>query len=206
MLAQPTYTARFGAELQNRAVHVPVTLDGALFEAACALGRRLLYLHSYGERFAENQTWPAGHARCLRAVAAQDDAGLPQRYAYDPARQVLQVGSGEFAPVAAAVWDFEVSGLKVVQSWLGYRMRLRKGRKSSPLDDIAPAAWPAEYTTELLALLHLLEETLAGYGAQAELLERILAGQLLSAQALGPPPPALRTAPATARQQEHLDL
>jgi len=206
VLAQPAYTARFGAELQNRAVHVPVTLDGALFEAACALGRRLLYLHSYGERFADNQTWPAGHARCLRAVAAQDDAGLPQRYAYDPARQVLQVGTGQFAPVAPAVWNFEVSGLKVVQSWLGYRMRLRKGRKSSPLDDIAPAAWPAEYTTELLALLHLLEETLTGYGAQAELLECILAGPLLTAQALGPVPPALRTAPATARQQEHLDL
>ncbi len=206
VLAQPAYTARFGAELQNRAVHVPVTLDGALFEAACALGRRLLYLHSYGERFADNQTWPAGHARCLRAVAAQDDAGLPQRYAYDPARQVLQVGTGQFAPVAPAVWNFEVSGLKVVQSWLGYRMRLRKGRKSSPLDDIAPAAWPAEYTTELLALLHLLEETLAGYGAQAALLERILAGPLLTGAALGPPPPALRTAPATARQQAHLDL
>lgn len=108
--------------------------------------------------------------------------------------------------MAPAVWNFEVSGLKVVQSWLGYRMRERKGRKSSPLDDIAPAAWPAEYTTELLALLHLLEETLAGYAAQAELLERILAGPLLGAQTLGPPPPALRTAPATAHRQENLDL
>ena len=73
-------------------------------------------------------------------------------------------------------------------------------------DDITPAAWPAEYTTELLAPLHLLEETLAGYGAQADLLERILAGPLLTAQAIGPAPPALRTAPATTRQQENLDL
>jgi hypothetical protein len=139
-------------------------------------------------------------------MATQYGAGLPQRYAYDLARQGLRVGTGEFAPVAATVWNFEVSGLKVVQSWLGYRMRLRKDRKSSPLDDIAPAAWPAEYTTELLALLHLLEETLAGYAAQAELLERILAGPLLTGAALGSPPPALRTAPATAHRQENLGL
>jgi hypothetical protein len=139
-------------------------------------------------------------------MTAQDGAGLPQRYAYDLARQVLRMGSGELAPVAPAVWNFEVSGLKVAQSWLGYRMRLRKGRKSSPLDDIVPDAWPPEYTTELLALLHLLEETLAGHNAQAELLERPLAGPLLGAQALGPAPPSLQTAPATAHRQVTLGL
>jgi hypothetical protein len=139
-------------------------------------------------------------------MTAQDGAGLPQRYAYDLARQVLRMGSGELAPVAPAVWNFEVSGLKVAQSWLGYRMRLRKGRKSSPLDDIEPAAWPAEYTTELLALLHLLEETVATQPTQADLLDRILAGPLLPGSELGPVPDAARQAPAAAGAQATLTL
>ncbi len=206
VLAQPAYTARFAAELQNRAVHVPVTLDGALFETARALGARLLYLHTFGERFAAGQTWPVGQARCTHAVVAEDGVGLPQRFAYDAARQVLHVGSGQFAPVAPAVWAFEVSGLKVVQSWLGYRMRARKGRKSSPLDDIVPDAWPADYTTELLALLHLLEETVATQPAQARLLEQILAGPLLPAGTLGPAPDAARQAPASAGAQTAMSL
>jgi hypothetical protein len=31
-----------------------------------------------------------------------------------------------------------MSGLKVVQLWLGYRMKKRARKKSSPLDDIRP--------------------------------------------------------------------
>ena len=54
------------------------------------------------------------------------------------------------------VWEYEVSGLKVLQSWLGYRMKNRKGKKSSPLDDITPKEWMSDYTSEFLRLLNLL--------------------------------------------------
>jgi len=70
-----------------------------------------------------------------------------------------------------------VSGLKVVQSWLGYRMKRPKGKKSSPLDEINPDRWPSEFTTELLELLWVLEETTAGYPAQAELLDAVVKGE-----------------------------
>jgi hypothetical protein len=75
------------------------------------------------------------------------------------------------------VYEFEVSGLKVVQSWLNYRKRRpRNVRKSSPLDDIRPERWTAEFTAELLNVLWILEATLATYPAQRDLLERIVKG------------------------------
>lgn len=202
-LAHPGYTARFRDELENRAVHVPLTLDPALFEAACAIGRRLIYLHSYGERFGQGQTWPKGRARCTRAVPTD---GLPEAFGYDAASQTLQVGDGQFGPVAPAVWEFEVSGLKVVQSWLGYRMKTRKGKKSSPLDGITPEGWPPEFTSELLRLLHLLEETLEIYPRQEALLERIVQGPLLLAGKLGPAPKEYREPPVVNESQRQLAL
>jgi hypothetical protein len=202
VLAHPGYAAHFSAELENREVRVPVTCDAGLFTEAVVLGRRLIYLHSYGERFQAGQSWPAGLARCTRPVG--DD--LPEKYAYDPAKQMLEVGQGYFQPVSLDVWEFEVSGLKVVQSWLGYRLKSRKGKKSSPLDDIAPEGWPSEFTSELLKLLHLLEETLAIYPAQAALFERILVGALFDAGDLAEPPEPFRKAPVAHGSQDAWDV
>ncbi|RJP31104.1 MAG: hypothetical protein C4547_15765 [Phycisphaerales bacterium] len=89
----------------------------------------------------------------------------------------LVVGEGAFAPVRREVYEFEVSGLKVVQSWLNYRMRRpRNVRKSSPLDEIRPERWTAAFTGELLNVLWILEATLETYPLQRELLERIVRG------------------------------
>jgi hypothetical protein len=60
------------------------------------------------------------------------------------------VGNSRFGPVTPEVWEFEVSGLKVVQSWLGYRMKKRARKKSSLLDDIRPERWTARMSDESL--------------------------------------------------------
>jgi len=70
------------------------------------------------------------------------------------------VGDGGFGPVAPAVWEIEVSGLKVVQSWLGYRMKKRPGKKSSPFDDTRPERWTARMSDAFLELLWALGSTL----------------------------------------------
>ena len=87
------------------------------------------------------------------------------------------MGKGEFRPVSAEVFAFEVSGLKAVQSWLKYRMKKGAGKKSSPLDDIHPERWTGQFTAELLELLWVLEETVAGYPEQAKLLESVAGGE-----------------------------
>jgi Type ISP C-terminal specificity domain/N-6 DNA Methylase len=192
VLAQPAFTARFHEELATRELRVPLTADPALFAQAVTLGRELLFLHTYGERFAHGQRWPTPVVKNLTAVPS---GRMPEHFGYDPARRVLDVDGGEFGPVLPEVWDYEVSGLRVVPSWLGYRMKHRKGKKSSPLDDITPLEWDSEIVSELLRLLNLLTRTIALQPEQATLLDEILAGPLLAADALGNVPPAWRKAP-----------
>jgi len=118
---------------------------------------------------------------------------MPNKFDYDPATQRLTVGNGMFGPVSPAVWEFEVSGLKVLKSWLGYRMKKRKGRKSSPLDDIRPTRWTQ--TDELLRLLAILEHTIEVTPAAAKLLDDIVSGPLIPASDLPSPTTAQRKPP-----------
>ena len=92
--------------------------------------------------------------------------------------------------------QFEVSGLKVVQSWLKYRMKKGAGRKSSPLDEIRPERWTSQFTSELLELLWVLEGTVVDYPEQAELLEAVIAGPCFRADELPEVPEHMRKPPA----------
>jgi predicted helicase len=155
-LAQPAFTEYFAKELETRELRVPITKDGALFEQVRAVGARLLWLHTYSERFVPKGQRrghvPRGAAKCVKAVLGDPD-GYPETFEYNDTTRTLRVGEGEFAPVSREVFEFEVSGLKVVQSWLKYRMKKGTGKKSSLLDDIRPERWTSRFTTELLELL-----------------------------------------------------
>ena len=100
-------------------------------------------------------------------------------------------------PVAPAVWEFDVSGLKVVQSWLGYRMKKRAGKKSSPLDDIRPERWTARMSDEFLELLGVVESTLAMEPALEKTLDKVVAGPCFTAAELPMPKPEERKAPGS---------
>jgi len=177
LLAQPAFTEKYEKELGTRELRVPMTRDAALFGKVRAVGAKLLWLHTYGERFVPKGKHrgdvPRGKARCTKPVPG-DPANYPESFDYTEATQTLHVGDGEFAPVEPDVYNFEVSGLKVVQSWLGYRMKRPKGKKSSPLDDITPERWSGQFTTELLELLWILEATIATYPEQAKLLKELV--------------------------------
>lgn len=88
-----------------------------------------------------------------------------------------------------------MSGLKVVQSWLKYRMRKGAGRKSSPLDDIRPVRWTSAFTTELLELLWVLEATVGVYPEQERLLKAVVEGACIQADDLAPVPDDMRKTP-----------
>ena len=200
LLAQPAFTARFASELASRQLRVPVTTDARLFRRVRNVGRRLLKLHTYHGRFRGAEDPPAippGGARCTKGVPLDED-GYPEAFSHDAAARTLRVGDGEFAPVPVDVYEFEISGLKAVQSWLRYRMKRGAGRQSSPLNDIRPSRWPPAFTTELLELLWVVEGTLALYPEQARLLERVVAGPCLPATALPTVDDALRRPPRAA--------
>jgi hypothetical protein len=191
MLAQPAFTKQYGKELGTRELRVPVTKDRTLFLQVRDTGAKLLWLHTYGQRFVPKgrhpEQLPKGKARCTKPVPG-DAANYPERYEYNHLTETLRVGDGEFAPVVPDVYEFEVSGLKVVQSWLKYRMKIGGGKKSSPLDDIRPERWTGDFTTELLELLWVLEATLEQYPTQARLLSAVVRGPCFRADELPPVP------------------
>jgi hypothetical protein len=200
-LAQPAFTARYAKELETRELRVPITKDAALFEKVRTIGAHLLWLHTYGERFVPKGKRrghiPRGAAKCVKAVPG-DANGYPESFDYNDETRTLHVGEGEFRPISPEVFEFEVSGLKVVQSWLKYRMKKGNGKKSSPLDDIRPERWTSQFTTELLELLWVLEATVEGYPEQAKLLEAVVAGPCFQADELPRVPEKMRK-PPTAR-------
>jgi len=196
ILSTPGYVETFSEELTTPGPRLPLTRDSALFQRGVALGRRLLWLHTYGERFiAQGQRRgqiPAGLARSTTSIPTTVQ-GYPDEVSWEANR--LHVGSGVFQPVAKAVWEFSVSGYFVVKSWIKSRLRDRTGRRSSPLDDIRPSTWTADLTQELLELIWVVEATL---GAQPELnalLANILVGPLFEAAHLPQPTPAERRSP-----------
>ena len=185
ILAQPDYVHRFWDELELPPPRLPITKDAALFQRMANHGSRLLYLHTYGERFRgpnDDGSVPQGAARCTEGVPHNK---YPEDFSYDPNTKVLRVGEGEFVPVQPEVWEYSVSGLQVVKSWLDYRKLNRSGKKSSELDNIRPEHW--EFEEELLELLWVLEETLRLQPVGTALLEEICASDVFSADELSSP-------------------
>ncbi|MGI8513912.1 MAG: type ISP restriction/modification enzyme [Acidimicrobiia bacterium] len=192
LLGTSAFADRFSAELDEGAgpVRVPLTSDADFFDQTAALGRDLLWWHTWGKRFS-----PDGIAELPTGSGVQVEPvrGYPASFKYDAGDQRLTVGTGIFSPVAPEVWQFEVSGLRVLQSWLAYRMVEGKGRKSSPLDDIRPERWT--FTDELLRLLSILEHTIDVTPAAAKLLDEIVSGPLVDPADLPSPTDGERKPP-----------
>jgi hypothetical protein len=203
VLSAPDYVSTFSEELTVPGPRLPITTDVALFRQAVAHGRKLLWLHTYGERFvpADQQPGriPAGAAKSLKGIPTAADA-FPETFSWvaeanHTSQGVLYVGEGRLAPVSRAAYEFSVSGYEVVQSWLAFRMKQRSGRKSSPLDDIRPTVWTADLSQELRQLLWVVEATLAMQPGLNQLLIAILAGQTVAADQLSQPTSNERCAP-----------
>jgi len=187
IFATPRYVDSFSEELTVPGPRLPLTLSPELFAEAVLIGRKLIWWHTYGERFVPVNTKggqvPKGAAVLDKAIPGTQE-GYPEDFAYDPATRELRVGAGVIVNVAPEIFDFSVSGLEVVKSWLAYRMKNGAGKKSSSLDDIRPERWTQAMSQELMQLLWLLEHTLAEYPKLADLLDRIVAGPLFAASDL----------------------
>lgn len=97
VLATPRYVERFSEELTVPGPRLPLTRDAALFDAAAALGRELIHLHTYGERFVPKggKAGQVSQGRARLTVAIPDTPeGYPEDFEFDPAAQTLRVGAG----------------------------------------------------------------------------------------------------------------
>jgi hypothetical protein len=197
--ANPAYTARFAPDLVQPGLRIPLTGDPALFEEAGRLGREVIWLHTFGERFVDPAAGrPAGLPRLARSppripaegAIPDDPEHMPDMISYDEANRRLRIGSGYVENVPPAVWAYAVSGKHVLTQWFSYRKRHRERpligdkRPPSPLGDIQPDRWLAEYTTELINVLHVLGRLVLLEPAQEDLLGRICAGPTIDEEAI----------------------
>jgi hypothetical protein len=209
VVAHPAYTTRFAAELTTPGIRVPLTADPALWAEAVKLGQIVVWLHTYGERFASTTDGrPKGPpkipgSRRPRVVATIPDTAdqMPAEISYDPATETLRIGKGKIQPVPEQVWNYDVSGMRIIRHWFDYRKQNPRGRWSSPLDDINPAEWPPRFTTELLELVNVLTWCVELEPHQAELLDRIYAAPMITVDDLElakvfPVPGSARKAPS----------
>jgi len=196
VMAHPAFTARFRADLVRPGLRVPLTADKNFFDEAVALGREVVWLHCYGERFVDPAaSRPKGPPRLPENerpfVPADGEIvpapePLPETMDYDAAKRRLVIGKGFVENVTPAMRNYEISGKTVLDQWFSYRRRDRTKpqigdkRPPSPLERIQPDGWLDEYTKDLLNLLNVLGRLVALEPRQADLLDRIVAGPLVT--------------------------
>lgn len=196
VVAHPSYTRRFRESLRTPGVRVPLSLDARLWRQAVEVGREVVWLHTFGESFIDAGAGrpdavpllpEAERPREVQAIPA-DAPHMPDDIDYDAATHTLILGedtlfgpAGRIRPVSPQVWAYTVGGVPVIRRWFDYRRRAPRQRKrTSPLDDINPARWTAEFDDELFALLNVLGRCVALEPRQSDLLDRICAGPLIS--------------------------
>ena len=199
--AHAGYQARFAAQLHTPGIRIPLTADSALFTEAVKLGRQLIYLQTFGKRFAADGD-PDYVPRAEMVGWVESVSALPNdssELRYDLDKNELHVGDGLIAGVTPEVWAFSVSGFPAVQHWFQARTRAGVGRAASararPLDLIRPSRWLDEWNDEALEVITVVTATLALAADQDELLSRILGAELISGDELPAPAAAERAVP-----------
>jgi hypothetical protein len=198
--AHPAFTARFQDDLSTPGLRIPFTADPKTFAEAVALGRTVIWLHTFGERMtdaakgrpaAPPRLPPSRRPNIPKAGAIpQDPTAMPDSINYDANKKRLLIGKGYVENVEPSVWHYEVSGKQVLLQWFSYRKKNRERpiigdrRTPSPLGNIQPDHWLAEYTTELINVLNVLGCLVDLEPAQAALLKKICAGPTISAEEL----------------------
>ena len=109
VLAHPAFTQRYAKELGTRELRVPLTKDAALFAQVRDVGAKLLWLHTYGQRYVPKGRHrgqvPKGKTRCTVPVPGEK-ANYPDKYSYSDETKTLHVGAGQFTPVEPEVYNF----------------------------------------------------------------------------------------------------
>ncbi|MGW5734192.1 MULTISPECIES: type ISP restriction/modification enzyme [Streptomyces] len=135
------------AQASPAGCRVPLTADAGLWARGTELGRRVLALEARAD--GTRPKLPGGRRPYVRAP-------LPARPAevfYDADEEALCVDEGRISPVPKEAWEFEVSGVRVVELWCARRTA---AGEAGSLEAIRPAEWPQAWTSELLELITVL--------------------------------------------------
>ncbi|MER6026683.1 type ISP restriction/modification enzyme [Streptomyces sp. NPDC001851] len=173
---------------------VPLTDDSELWRAGVASGHRMLWLM---RRDGERPKLPGGRRPYVRAPLP----ARPLTLHYDEDEETLHLDEGRISPVPPQAWDYEVAGVRVLESWFTAR--------TAPADPgtlaaIRPATWPQPWTSELLELITVLTllAELRPRRAGLQAVSAVTAGELREAGILPPPASARRPASVLDHHEE----
>ncbi|HEY6328674.1 MAG TPA: type ISP restriction/modification enzyme, partial [Blastocatellia bacterium] len=194
--ANPSFTDRFRQDLIKPGLRIPITADANLFAKARDIGARVIWLQTFGERFADQKNGrPVGPPRLpadrtpripAKGAIPRDPDSMPDTIDYNEGKRRLSVGGGYIENVSLEMWRYEVSGKPVLRHWFSYRKRRRDRpiigdrRTPSELGNLQPDHWLAEYTTELINLLNVIGLLVDLEPVQAELLEEVCSAPTIS--------------------------
>ncbi|MFJ2772260.1 type ISP restriction/modification enzyme [Streptomyces sp. NPDC087300] len=157
---------------------VPLTCDARVWARGTELGHRLLRLQARGD--GDRPKLPGGRRPYVRAPLP----ARPVELGYDADEEALCLDAGRISPVPRGAWEFEVSGVRVLDLWFQRRAAPAGAEEHGALEAIRPASWPQSWTSELLELitvLALLEEL---EPSRAELADALDEGQPIGADEL----------------------
>lgn len=148
LLSATSYTLRFAEDLEDVFPHVPFPADKALFDRASAIGTRIREVESFGRppdpeyrltsilRFERTPRGPLG------TIGPSD---------WDEGALILcDDGTGKVSGIPAKVWNFSVSGYRVLQKWLAGRAGISVDKAF--LDEFR------DITGRINELIHLFDE------------------------------------------------
>lgn len=167
---------------------IPISASPTIWAEGVALGRRVLWLHTYGarcadpaeDRPAERPRMPGGRRPFVRrAVSAHD---YPRELRYDIEDEALVLGDGRITPVPPTAWHYRVGGSPVLREW--FARRCQEPTDSGSLEAIRPRVWPAPWTTDLIEVASVLALLAELHPAQAALLTAVRTSPLVTADEL----------------------
>ncbi|MEU4928871.1 type ISP restriction/modification enzyme [Streptomyces yokosukanensis] len=125
---------------------VPLAEDPEVWDGGVELGRRMLWLM---RRDGERPKLPGGRRPYVRSPLPSRPATLD----YDPEGEALLLDEGRISPVPPHAWEYEVAGVRVLESWFTARTA---PAEPGTLAAIRPATWSQTWTSELLELITVL--------------------------------------------------
>lgn len=224
VVAHPGYTERFRKDLRIPGIRLPITTDPDLWARSVEAGREILWLHTYGSRYARPGTHQAGPPRLpvqrrptpIAKIGGSYDE-MPDSISYDVDTQTLFIGNGAISPVPAGVWEYRVGDQQVLRTWFEYRRRRARhagpssapDTERSPLDEVRTAEWTPLFQDDLINLLNILTHCVDLEPVQAEILRSICNSPLVNTANLEqagvlPVPAALKNGPRVERAQMSL--
>ena len=163
ILGSPNYFLSFENDLLSTDIKIPITKNSKIFSEGIKLGAELIWFQTFGERWLgvdiNYNKKLVGKAKLEMEIPSSREA-YPNKYEYNKELETLKVGDGIIINVVPEVYNYSLSGFKVIESWIKYRLSTKggkagKSKSRSPLDKIRPNSWI--FTDELLRLLWSVE-------------------------------------------------